>query len=83
MGSAWNAIEKIQGMVTTVLLSLNTAMNAAKTRATGSANEAEGSGPPPVIAYPNTTTFLARREVNSLSGRATLRLFPNRVSLVQ
>ncbi len=39
MGSAWNAIEKIQGMATTVLLSLNTAMSAAKTKATGSASE--------------------------------------------
>jgi hypothetical protein len=38
-GNAWNATEKIQSILTSVLLSLNTAMNAAKTEATGSANE--------------------------------------------
>jgi hypothetical protein len=44
MGNAWNAIEKIQGILkTTILLSLNTAMHAGKIKATGSGSETKGS----------------------------------------
>jgi hypothetical protein len=40
MGNAWNAIEKIQGILTSVRLNLNTAMNAGKIKATDSGSEA-------------------------------------------